>query len=78
MAHFYLISSFFILYNSGVIHGIDTVLVPSSVTSTIVDKAADSSDVFSTLVAAVTEAGLVDVLSGDGPFTVFGECVSHD
>lgn len=26
---------------------------------------------FSTLVAAVTEAGLVDTLSGEGPFTVF-------
>ena len=30
-------------------------------------------DQFSTLVAAVTAAGLVDVLSGEGPFTVFGK-----
>lgn len=37
---------------------------------TIVDVAAGSSD-FSTLVAAVKAAGLVDTLEGDGPFTVF-------
>ena len=36
----------------------------------IVDIAASSSD-FETLVAAVQAAGLVDVLKGDGPFTVF-------
>jgi uncharacterized surface protein with fasciclin (FAS1) repeats len=37
---------------------------------TIVDVAAGTED-FSTLVAAVTAAGLVETLSGDGPFTVF-------
>ena len=37
---------------------------------TIVDIAAGNPD-FSTLVAAVQAAGLVDVLSGEGPFTVF-------
>ncbi len=36
----------------------------------IVDTAA-SSDQFSTLVAAVQAAGLVDTLKSDGPFTVF-------
>ena len=36
----------------------------------IVDIAAGNSD-FSTLVAAVSAAGLVDTLKGDGPFTVF-------
>jgi uncharacterized surface protein with fasciclin (FAS1) repeats len=36
----------------------------------IVDVAAANDD-FSTLVAAVTAAGLVDTLKGDGPFTVF-------
>jgi len=36
----------------------------------IVDIAASNSD-FSTLVAAVEAAGLVDTLKGDGPFTVF-------
>jgi uncharacterized surface protein with fasciclin (FAS1) repeats len=37
---------------------------------TIVDIAAGNPD-FSTLVAAVTAAGLVETLSGEGPFTVF-------
>ena len=37
---------------------------------TIVEIAAGNPD-FSTLVTAVTEAGLVETLSGDGPFTVF-------
>ena len=39
-------------------------------TQTIVDIAAGNPD-FSTLVAAVKAAGLVDTLSGPGPFTVF-------
>lgn len=38
--------------------------------STIVEIAAGD-DTFSTLVAAVTAAGLVETLSGEGPFTVF-------
>ncbi len=37
---------------------------------TVVDVAVNSGE-FPTLVAAVTEAGLVETLSGDGPFTVF-------
>ena len=37
---------------------------------TVVDKAAADGN-FSTLIAAVEAAGLQDVLSGDGPFTVF-------
>lgn len=37
---------------------------------TIVDVASSNPD-FSTLVAAVSAAGLVDTLAGDGPFTVF-------
>jgi uncharacterized surface protein with fasciclin (FAS1) repeats len=39
-------------------------------TQSIVDIAVSNPD-FSTLVDAVTEAGLVDTLSGPGPFTVF-------
>lgn len=39
-------------------------------TSTIVDVAAGNAD-FSTLVAAVKAAGLVETLSSEGPFTVF-------
>ncbi len=38
--------------------------------STVVDIATSSDD-FSILVAAVTEAGLVETLQGEGPFTVF-------
>lgn len=39
-------------------------------TSNIVQNAVNSAD-HTTLVAAVTAAGLVDTLQGDGPFTVF-------
>lgn len=42
----------------------------SELPATVVDIAVSSDD-FSTLVAAVTEAGLVETLSGEGPFTVF-------
>ena len=48
---------------------VDTVIAGS----TIMDIAAESDD-FSTLVAALTAAGLLDAISGDGPFTVFGTC----
>jgi hypothetical protein len=34
----------------------------------------DENEDFTTFVAAVTAAGLVDELSGEGPFTVFGTC----
>jgi len=37
---------------------------------TIIDLGAENAD-FSTLVAALTTAGLVDTLAGDGPYTVF-------
>ena len=53
-----------------VIHAIDTVLTPASVTNNIVDIAAGN-EAFSTLVTAVTAAGLADALSGEGPLTVF-------
>lgn len=56
--------------NNGVIHGVDSVLTPTSVTSNIVDLGVADEN-FSTLVAAVTAAGLVDALSGEGPFTLF-------
>jgi len=59
--------------SNGVIHVIDAVLLPPAdepELGTIVDVAASNAD-FSTLVTAVTEAGLVETLSGDGPFTVF-------
>jgi transforming growth factor-beta-induced protein len=57
-----------ILTTNGVIHVIDTVILPPSMD--IVDTAAANPQ-FKTLVAAVQAAGLVDTLKGEGPFTVF-------
>jgi len=51
---------------NGVIHVIDEVLLPPSV----VDLAL-ANDSFSILVQAVLKAGLVETLSGTGPFTIF-------
>ena len=56
--------------DNGVVHGVDAVLVPTSVGSDIVDIASGNDD-FSTLVKAVVAAGLADALSGEGPLTVF-------
>ena len=65
--------------SNGVIHVIDTVLLPPSeeaasdtmaASNTIVDIAVADGR-FSTLVAAVKAADLVETLSGEGPFTVF-------
>ncbi|MFM1867386.1 MAG: hypothetical protein RL591_794 [Planctomycetota bacterium] len=53
--------------SNGVIHVIDAVVLP--VDGTIVDVAAKNGS-FNTLVAAVKAAGLVETLSGKGPFTV--------
>jgi uncharacterized surface protein with fasciclin (FAS1) repeats len=53
---------------NGVIHVLDTVMLPT--TDTVVDVAQSNAD-FSILVEAVVAAGLVDTLSGEGPFTVF-------
>ena len=59
-------------YLPGIIHIVDTVLTPTSVSSNIV-KIASGDDRFSTLVDMVTAAGLVGALSGNGPFTVLGK-----
>ena len=53
---------------NGIIHVLDTVLIPPA--GTIVDIAVANEDL-ETLVAAVTAADLVGTLSGPGPFTVF-------
>ncbi|AXJ02401.1 transforming growth factor-beta-induced protein [Cyclonatronum proteinivorum] len=55
---------------NGVIHVIDTVLIPGAQDNTIPGIAAGNPD-FSTLVDALGQAGLIDALSGEGPFTVF-------
>ena len=49
---------------------VTTPAVQAQAAADIVDTAASAAD-FSTLVAAVKAAGLVDVLKGKGPFTVF-------
>ena len=61
--------------SNGVIHVIDAVILPPSeeeamMEKTIVDIAVEDGR-FTTLVAAVTAAELVETLSSEGPFTVF-------
>lgn len=65
--------------SNGVIHVIDSVILPP-VEASMVEEPMAAPDIvdtavangsFTTLVAAVQAAGLVDVLKGEGPFTVF-------
>jgi len=58
--------------DNGVVHVIDAVLLPPGEPEpfTVVDVIVNS-DVHNLLEAAVGTAGLVDALSGEGPFTVF-------
>jgi transforming growth factor-beta-induced protein len=62
-----------VMATNGVIHVLDTVITPPGMAlpMNIVETAVSMPDTFSTLVAALTAANLVDTLSGDGPFTVF-------
>ncbi len=63
--------------SNGVIHVIDTVLLPPTEQASVSTDKKDIVDTavadgrFKTLVAAVQAAGLVDTLKGEGPFTVF-------
>ncbi len=60
--------------SNGIIHVIDAVLLPPSLTAEELPSIAEiaaSDENFSTLVAALDAAGLVDVLAGEGEFTVF-------
>ena len=62
-----------VLASNGVIHVIDTVLLPpmdQPAPKDIIDVAVGNGN-FTILARALTEAGLIDVLKGDGPFTVF-------
>ncbi len=67
-----------VLATNGVIHIIDTVLVPSTfvlsaepeIPATVVDIALSNPD-FSMLVSLLQKADLVSALQGEGPFTVF-------
>lgn len=54
--------------SNGVIHTVDTVLLPPDLD---IVQVAQSQPDFSILVEAVVAAGLVDTLKGPGPFTVF-------
>jgi transforming growth factor-beta-induced protein len=54
---------------NGIIHVIDTVLIPEEMPD-IVDVAV-AAEQFNTLVGALQATGLDEVLRGDGPFTVF-------
>lgn len=57
-----------IMCSNGVIHVIDSVILPE--TKTLPEVAAGAKN-FGTLLAAAKAAGLVDALSGKGPLTVF-------
>lgn len=57
-----------IVCSNGVIHVIDTVLMPATDN---IPAVADKAGKFKTLLTAVKAAGLVETLSGTGPFTVF-------
>jgi len=54
--------------SNGVIHVVDSVLLPSSDT---IPAVAEKAGIFKTLLAAAQAAGLVEALSGDKPLTVF-------
>ncbi len=54
--------------SNGIIHVIDEVILPK--TDSILETASSAGS-FNTLAAAIEAAGLVDALSGEGPFTVF-------
>lgn len=57
--------------SNGVIHVIDAVLLPSDEEAQTIVEIAVADERFSTLVAALTAAELVETLSGEGLFTVF-------
>jgi transforming growth factor-beta-induced protein len=63
--------------SNGVIHVIDTVILPPTVAEKLAAPAQDILEVavaagnFKTLAAALEAAGLVETLKGEGPFTVF-------
>ncbi len=57
--------------SNGVIHVIDSVIMPPAPASMDIVETAISAGKFKTLAAALTAANLVETLQGEGPFTVF-------
>jgi transforming growth factor-beta-induced protein len=55
-----------VMATNGIIHALDTVLLPPDIVQTAIDDGR-----FKILVTALTAAGLVAPLKGPGPFTVF-------
>jgi uncharacterized surface protein with fasciclin (FAS1) repeats len=60
-----------VVASNGIIHVIDSVLLPPSLQAQTIVDVAVADGRFTTLAAALTEAGLVETLQGEGPFTVF-------
>ena len=63
-----------VMASNGVIHAIDAVLVPPSLSqppAQSIVQIASGNPAFSTLVSLVQKAGLVEAISAPGPFTVF-------
>ena len=56
--------------SNGVIHVIDKVLMPTATPNNI-PRTAQCTGIHNTLVTAVIQAGLLETLQGEGPFTVF-------
>jgi len=60
-----------VLAKNGVVHIVDHVLLPSLLPGKTIPQIAEGNPQLSTLVTALQAGGLVDTLSGAGPFTVF-------
>lgn len=62
-----------IVGSNGVVHVIDRTLIPPTqdIVDIVVESAGASNPEFTLLAAALTKAGLISALQGDGPFTVF-------
>ena len=56
--------------SNGIIHVIDKVLLPTT-TPNDIPRTAQCTGIHNTLVTAVIQAGLLETLQGEGPFTVF-------
>jgi len=57
--------------SNGIIHVIDKVLMPPTETVPDIPTTASGTGVHTALVAAVVQAGLLETLQGEGPFTLF-------